>query len=295
MPDPRRRRDHRAEDARAGQAARLSVWLASRARTTSHSSPERAMAAAAAVAIAAYTRPGDLVLDPDCGSGTLLLEALRAGRHAVGQTRHPALWRRARARISLAKRRGAWPDGAVLDARRDAPATGVAGLRGRVGLVLLALPATPGDCPDSARLSETLRRCLPLLRPGAHVIVLAAPRREAEQLLDQPGRVLAAGRAAGLLPVRRCVALTSPPHGTGPADARRAGRMRRASGHLVPAHLDVLIFTAPEPATAAISLPARLPRTGSARRARLRHLGGLLPSRRPMAPVRQAGRFQRCA
>jgi hypothetical protein len=31
-----------------------------------------------------YTKPGDRVLDPFCGSGTLLVEAAVAGRHAIG-------------------------------------------------------------------------------------------------------------------------------------------------------------------------------------------------------------------
>src|SRR5205823_6204930 len=31
-----------------------------------------------------YSSPGDLVLDPFCGSGTLLVEAMVAGRHSFG-------------------------------------------------------------------------------------------------------------------------------------------------------------------------------------------------------------------
>lgn len=38
----------------------------------------------AAHAIATYTRPGDLVLDPMCGIGATLVESLRLGRHALG-------------------------------------------------------------------------------------------------------------------------------------------------------------------------------------------------------------------
>jgi modification methylase len=32
----------------------------------------------------AYTQPGDLVLDPMCGIGTTLVEAIHAGRDALG-------------------------------------------------------------------------------------------------------------------------------------------------------------------------------------------------------------------
>src|SRR6516225_4644944 len=36
------------------------------------------------VAIETFTRRGDLVLDPHVGGGTTLVEALAAGRHAIG-------------------------------------------------------------------------------------------------------------------------------------------------------------------------------------------------------------------
>lgn len=66
-------------------------------------------------AITAYTRPGDTVLDPDCGAGTVLTEALRSGRHAIGLTGQPRWWPVARANITAAKYDGATPDGMVLN------------------------------------------------------------------------------------------------------------------------------------------------------------------------------------
>jgi hypothetical protein len=50
--------------------------------TTRH--PAKMLPALAAHAVATYTRPGDLVLDPMCGAGTSLVEAVRAGRHGIG-------------------------------------------------------------------------------------------------------------------------------------------------------------------------------------------------------------------
>jgi hypothetical protein len=46
--------------------------------------PARFSPAFARAAIKALTRPGDLVLDPHVGGGTSLVEALAAGRHAIG-------------------------------------------------------------------------------------------------------------------------------------------------------------------------------------------------------------------
>src|SRR5690348_10822653 len=46
--------------------------------------PAKMLPAVAAHAIAAYTQPGDLVLDPMCGIGTTLVEALHQDRRAVG-------------------------------------------------------------------------------------------------------------------------------------------------------------------------------------------------------------------
>jgi DNA modification methylase len=40
--------------------------------------------ALAAHAIATYSAPGGLVLDPMCGAGTTLVEAVHAARHAIG-------------------------------------------------------------------------------------------------------------------------------------------------------------------------------------------------------------------
>jgi hypothetical protein len=46
--------------------------------------PARFSPAFARAAIDEFTRPGDLVLDPHVGGGTSLVEALAAGRHAIG-------------------------------------------------------------------------------------------------------------------------------------------------------------------------------------------------------------------
>jgi modification methylase len=50
--------------------------------STAH--PAKMLPAIARQAIAAYSQPGDLVLDPMCGIGTTLVEAIHLGRDAIG-------------------------------------------------------------------------------------------------------------------------------------------------------------------------------------------------------------------
>ena len=63
----------------------------------------------------AYTDPGDLVLDPDCASSSVLVEAIRHGRRAIGLTldrSHAAL---AIANVSHARDQGAPGRAAILE------------------------------------------------------------------------------------------------------------------------------------------------------------------------------------
>ncbi|WP_086664150.1 DNA methyltransferase [Lentzea kentuckyensis] len=215
---------------------------------------ERVPPATAAHAIAAYTRPGDLVLDPNCGAGTVLTEALRAGRHALGLTARKQWWTLARANVTATKAAGAWCDGSVLEARPKMLATiRAAGLIGRVGLVLMSLRTGP----DSARaesaigeLARTMRYCEPLLRPGGYVVIVARPRRSPDgALIDLTTPLIGAGSNAGLVPVERCIALTADVRGdrvatrTSAAERRAVSRARGAGLlRAVNAHDEVLAF-----------------------------------------------------
>lgn len=223
---------------------------------------DRIPPAVAAHVIATYTRPGDLVLDPDCGAGTVLTEALHADRHALGLTAHTRWWTLARANITAAKAAGAWRDGSVLDARPKALATAWAtGLVGQVGLVLTALRTTPG-APDRASSSDrthdsaiadlgaTLRYCAPLLRAGGHLAVVARPLRHPDgSLVDLTTLLSAAAASAGLAPVDRCIALAAGLRGSRLATRASLGERRdaaraRAAGTptALTAHHEVLIF-----------------------------------------------------
>jgi len=241
---------------------------------------DRIPPAVAAFAIATYTRPGDLVLDPDCGAGTVLVEALRAGRHALGLTTRTRWWTLARANVTAAKAAGAWRDGSVLDARPKVLATArAAGLIGRVGLVLTALRTAPDDptesgpspdrSPDSAlaEFAATLLYCEPLLRSGGHLAVVARPLRYPDgSLADLTTPLIAAATAAGLAPVERCIALTAGLRGsrlvTGASLAeRRAAARARTAGTptTLTVHHEVLVFQLAHDAELAAAAAAGFP------------------------------------
>lgn len=219
---------------------------------------ERVPPAVAAHAIAAYTRPGDLVLDPGCGAGTVLAAALRAGRHALGLTSRNRWWKLARANVTAAKTAGAWRDGSVLDAQPKALASvRAAGLIGRVGLVLTGLRTGPDRAtgPDPvgsaiADLATTLRYSEPLLRSGGYVAVVARPLRHQDgSLVDLTSPLIAAGTSAGLAPVERCIAMTASLRANrlvtraSLAERRAAGRARSVgTPTALTVHHEVLVF-----------------------------------------------------
>ncbi len=243
--------------------------------------PARMLPAIAAHAIETYTQPGDLVLDPMCGIGTTLVEAVHAGRDGIG-VEYESRWADiADANVTHAHQAGATGRGAVI--RGDATAlTSLlpAVLHGQVALVVTSPPygptvhglvrPTPGEGvaksdnrygDDKGNLAYQdlpgllegftgiLRGCATLLRPGGIVVVTVRPWRKQGDLVDLPSAVVAAGIAAGLTPLERCVALLAAVR-----DGRLVARpsffqlqqVRRARALGVPMHLiaheDVIIF-----------------------------------------------------
>jgi modification methylase len=204
--------------------------------------PAKMLPAIARHAITHYTRPGNTVLDPMCGIGTTLVEAAHAGRHAIGIELEREWAELARANLALAHRQGATGAGTVYrgDAR-DADAIVNPELHGSINLLLTSPPYgsslhgqvrstretgqpgvtkfhdTYGDTWGNLAQAPTdelldafthiLQAARPLLADGATVAVTARPWREHGELIDLPAAVVAAGQAAGLVPVERCVAL----------------------------------------------------------------------------------------
>jgi modification methylase len=92
-------------------------------------------------AIGAYSHPGDLVLDPMCGIGTTLVEAIHLSRDAIGIELEPRWAQLASANITHARRQGATGTATVIigDARQ-LPSLVDSNLAGQVALVLTSPP-----------------------------------------------------------------------------------------------------------------------------------------------------------
>ena len=237
-----------------------SVWLAGQTSARAQRSgryvpgsvahPARMMPSLARIAIATYTRPGDLVLDPMCGIGTTLVEAVHAGRDAAGIDYESQWAALAEDNLRLAETAGAAGRAtvAVGDSRRAAELL-PAELTGRVRLLLTSPPYGAGahgrvDVPrtDKVRkwyhrysdqppgpagtanlaqqslpqlldgLRDILLGCLPLLAPNAAVVLTVRPYRSQGQLIDLPGAVLHTATSIGLQLVGRYVALLAGVH-----------------------------------------------------------------------------------
>jgi hypothetical protein len=68
---------------------------------TLHPYPHKLVPSIARALIQHYSREHDTILDPFCGSGTALVEALMCGRHAIGYDSNPLAYAIARAKIAL--------------------------------------------------------------------------------------------------------------------------------------------------------------------------------------------------
>ncbi|MBW3604370.1 MAG: site-specific DNA-methyltransferase [Actinobacteria bacterium] len=235
-----------------GEPIPLSVWptaqqtsrgqRAGRYTPASIAHPAKMLPAIARQAITAYTDPGDVVVDPMCGIGTTLVEAVHLQRRAVGVEYEPRWAALARANLRLAAAQGAAGTGAVHtgDGGR-LPGLLPADLQGRVALVLTSPPygtsvhghvtATPnhgvtkrndrytsrpqadGNLAHASddRLLDAFTSILAtarrVLRADAVVAITTRPWRRRGVLVDFPAAVVAAAERAGLVLVERNVAL----------------------------------------------------------------------------------------
>jgi hypothetical protein len=84
-----------------------------------HTYPARMHPATAARLVRALSERGSTVLDPFCGSGTVLVEAMVAGRRAAGTDLNPLAWRLARMKTA---RLGARDGASIVSTARDVAA-----------------------------------------------------------------------------------------------------------------------------------------------------------------------------
>ncbi len=227
----------------------LSVWATAqqspRAQRTARylpaslAHPAKMLPAIARTVIGDYTQPGDTVLDPMCGIGTTLVEAVHLGRDAVGVEYEPAWADLAAGNVAHARAGGATGHGDVVcgDARH-LPSHLDPALHGRIALVLTSPPYGPSvhgqvtttggqgvhkanyrystDPANLAhvgleRLLEAMRAvfvaCAQVLRPGGVVAMTVRPWWSAGELVDLPGALVRVGEDAGLVLFERNVAL----------------------------------------------------------------------------------------
>ena len=216
----------------------LSVWPAP--------GPVLGASQEAAHAITAFSRPGELVVIPAATTGALLTAAAAAGRRVLGLFSGPAACHAASSRLDQDLGPAARP---LAQARAGGP-----------GLLLEA------GCPEAgqAALAVTGRggsgasllyaACERVLRPGGVLAVLTASTARPAGLRDDPGEVIAAARAAGLIYSQHIVALHAAITG-GQLTPGLPGPARRDETAGPPVvctriHSDLLVFTKPgkEPA-----------------------------------------------
>jgi modification methylase len=213
------------------------------AESTAH--PGKMLPAIARRAIATYSQPGDLVLDPMCGIGTSLVEATHLDRKATGVELEPRWVQIAKANLAQARALGAPGRGRVTAA--DARQLGRGLLdhyQGRVQLILSSPPYgaslhgqvdTQPDGIDkwdnryshnphnlaqlpserhrggrntfSEALLEILSGCQRMLAANGYLVLTARPYRRHGQLVDLPGHLEQLADQAGLQLQQRLVAL----------------------------------------------------------------------------------------
>ncbi|MBY8855358.1 site-specific DNA-methyltransferase [Nocardia sp. CA2R105] len=229
----------------------VSVWATAQAspvaqrgpRYTRESSahPAKMLPHIAAEAIARYSNPGDVVMDPMCGIGTTLVEAVHAGRRALGVEYEDRWAAIARDNLALATDTGNDRDALVYtgDGRKLATVLPEQ-VRGTVDLILTSPPygdsvhghvrvrAGEGIRKRNHRYGNTLDRgnlanlgvprllsgftriltaATAYLKPGGHVVITARPWRQHAELVDLPSLLTRCAATAGLTPVDRAVAL----------------------------------------------------------------------------------------
>jgi hypothetical protein len=201
----------------------LSVWAASPVTE-------------AALAVTGFSRPGDLIVVLDSGTGAVLAAAAAAaaGRRVLGLVPGPAACQAALLRLDQLRDPGGRPRVLV---RSGGPATLLDPGCPQAGQAALAIAAVPRDGPG-----DLYAACERVLRPGGILAVLPAVPVPGAAAADSAA-VIAAARAAGLVYAQHVIALRVPlaagelvpPPGITPAPGAACARV----------HADVLVLSKP--------------------------------------------------
>ena len=225
----------------------LSVWPATPAGPGLR---RRVPGPEAAHVITSFSRPGELVVIPAAGTGALLSRGCRSRAPCPGpvpRARPPAT-RPAHAWTRTSARRGACsprsgPAGRTLLLEAGCPEAGQA-----------ALAITGRGGPGAGGVLYAA--CERVLRPGGVLAVLTASTPGPGGLRDDPGEVIAAARAAGLIYAQHIVAVHAAITGgqltPGPPGAARPDEAAGPPAVHARVHSDLLVFTKPgKPASSA--------------------------------------------
>jgi hypothetical protein len=205
--------------------------------------------------ITAFSRPGDLVVIPEPGTGTLVVAAAAAARRALGLAATPRHRQDLAARLDhdlgpahrpLARLR---PGGPQYLLHAATPETGQATL---VITTACAIAGCPPPAPDGGAASPAAgapgtdpgllyAACQRVLAPGGLLVIITSAARQP----GHPGELIACARAAGLVYTQHVIAVHAHIRGSHLITALPAPHPGPAAGaarHL-PIHTDLLVFT----------------------------------------------------
>jgi len=230
-----------------GPGVPVSIWPDLPAPVTGRrpvACPGPVTAAAAGKAIAAFSRPGDLVAAPD-GSLVVIEPAVSAGRHVLALIPDSG-WAVAGlpagvdpAARPLARLLPGGPDLLLAPANPDA-GQAVLAITGCHGPGCCS-PLEPTGTDDPALLYAACQR---VLAPGGVLAVITASRAPGGQPADLAGPPVAAARAAGLVYAQHIVLVHAAIDGDHLApDPAATAAVSRAGGTCI--HSDLLVFTKP--------------------------------------------------
>jgi modification methylase len=235
----------------------LAVWVC--AQTTSqwqrhrrylpesNRHPAKMLPALARQAIEAYSEPGELILDPMCGIGTTLVEAIHTGRRAIGVELAPRWAKLARANIEHAHAQGASHPAHVIEGDARFTPRLLADEHRQVDLIVTSPPYscqvatvfaenmlshtgslrredTSNYSPDRrnlghargdaylAAMADVYAACAAVLRPGGFLVLVTKDMRSDGALRNLSGETIQLCQDTGLRYWQRVIGLLATVH-----------------------------------------------------------------------------------